>query len=285
MAMDDSFSWETAGTLSAVLTRLRQRRADFPSELLKNLTLRELRGKYKRSVLGWAWSIINPAVNLLVYAIVFGTFLRIEPDVGDPSGLHNYALFLMTGLLPWTFMTNSVAGAASSLTSYEALIKKVYFPRAVLPTAALLSHLTAFLIELLVLIVALMIAGNNVLPWLPVAAALIVLEFMFLLGIAGFLSVANVYFRDVQHFIGIFLNAWFYATPILYPFSLLPAWGQTVMQFNPMYHFTHAFRDVLYNLRGPTLQDWATMAGVAVLSMAFGGWFFRRHEGGLAEEL
>ena len=99
----------------------------YPKELLVNLTLRELRGKYKRSTLGWAWSVINPAVTIVVYTVVFSFFLRVEPPVGDPSGLNSYAFFLMTGLLPWLFTNSGIIESVGSLTANEELIKKVFF--------------------------------------------------------------------------------------------------------------------------------------------------------------
>lgn len=260
--------------------------AEFPTELLTNLTLRELRGKYKRSVLGYAWSIINPVMNLAVYGVVFGIYLRVDPPVGDPSGLKNYAFFLVSGLVCWSFLTNSLGGAVGSLVGNEGLITKVHFPRAVLPTAVTLSHLIGFLVELGVLTVAIMLLTDNmVLPWLPILIPLLAVQLCFVLGIGLFLSVANAYFRDVNHFVSIFLNAWFYATPILYPPSLVPDWARLATRLNPMTHFVQAYRDVFYDLRAPTAQEWALMVTLAAVSMTIGATFFRRHEGRLAEEL
>ncbi len=260
--------------------------AEVPTELLTNLTLRELRGKYKRSVLGYAWSIINPIMNLAVYGVVFGLYLRVDPPVGDPSGLKNYAFFLVSGLLGWTFLTNSVGGAVGSLVANENLITKVYFPRAVIPTSVTVSHLVGFLIEIGVLTAALvLIAGNMVLPWLPLLVPVVILQFFFVLGMGLFLSVANAYFRDVNHFVAIFLNAWFYATPILYPITLVPDWARTATRLNPMTHFVAAYRDVFYDLRAPSAEDWLLMAALSAVSMTIGTVFFKRHEHRLAEEL
>lgn len=251
-----------------------------------NLTLRELRGKYKRSVLGYAWSIINPITNLAVYGVVFGIYLRVNPPVGDPSGLENYAFFLVTGLLGWSFLTNSVGGAVGSLVANENLITKVYFPRTVIPTSVTVSHLVGLLIELGVLSLALLTIGHNmVLPWLPLLVPLLILQFFFVLGLGLFLSVANAYFRDVSHFVGIFLNAWFYATPILYPESLIPDWARTFTRLNPMTHFVDAYRDILYDLRFPQPKEWILLTALGLGSMIVGWGFFRRHEPRLAEEL
>lgn len=257
-----------------------------PTELLTNLTLRELRGKYKRSVLGWAWSIINPITNLAVYGVVFGAFLKVNPPVGDPSGLNNYPFFLVTGLLCWTFLTNSIGGATQSITANEGLVTKVYFPRAVLPIAVVLSHLVGFLVELLVLLVAITALTDNVVfAWLPLIVPVIVLQTGFVIGLSLILAVANSYFRDVSHFIGIFMNAWFYATPIFYPRDLPPDWAQDILRLNPMTHFVDAYRDILYDVRGPDLTHWGILVGLAVVPLAIGSWYFSRHEARLAEEL
>jgi homopolymeric O-antigen transport system permease protein len=265
-----------------------------PTELLWNLTLRELRGKFKRSTLGWLWSVINPLAMIGIYSLVFGVFFNVVPPVGDPSGMHRYGFFLVCGLLPWTFVTNALSGAAASITANEGLVKKVYFPRAVLPGASTLAWLANFGVELAVLGVVLLVAGNMIIPWIPLVLILMVLQTAFVFGIGLFLAAANSYFRDVQHFMGIGLNIWFYATPILYPVETIPEeWsvlGVTIplrdlLALNPMAIFVDAYRDALYNLRWPTFTQWAAMIAVSAVSLVAGGWCFRRLESGLAEEL
>ena len=233
--------------------------ASFPRELLRNLTLRELRGKYKRSTLGYLWSVVNPAVNLAIYTIVFGVFLDVRPPVGDPSGLEMYGFFLVAALLPWSFLTNSLTGSVGAMVGNEGLIKKVYFPRWVLPASVILSFVVGFLVELAVLAVAFSFVGNVVLEFIPVILVLVVLELGFALGIGLALSVANVYFRDIEHFLGILLNVWFYATPILYPITQVPEETElfgyeipmrSIVEANPMAGFAEAFRDCFYELRG-----------------------------------
>lgn len=268
--------------------------ASFPRELLLNLTLRELRGKFKRSALGYLWSVINPAVNLAIYTIVFGVFLKVKPPEGHPSGLKVYGFFLVAALLPWTFVTNSLGGSVGAMVGNEGLIKKVYFPRSVLPASVVLSFLVGFLVELAVLGAAFAIAGNLVLKYIPVILLLVLLELGFVLGLGLALSVANVYFRDIQHFLGIFLNVWFYATPILYRPDQVPVQGhllgmrlpmRRLIELNPMSTFADAYRNAFYDLRAPSLSK----IGVLVLwsggSLLFGSLVFRRLEPRLAEEL
>ena len=263
-------------------------------DLLLNLTLRELRGKYKRSALGWIWSLLNPLATMLIFTIVFQFFLRIEVPPGDPSGLHAFAFFLVVALLPWNFLSNAINGAMVSLTGNSNLIKKVYFPREALVAANTASWFVSFLIEMAVLSVALVIAGNFVLPWLVPVLAISVLQAAFVLGIGLALSVVNVYFRDVQHLLGILLQLWFYATPVIYPLNVVPEkarlLGQelplrTLYRSNPMVQFAEAYRDCMYHLRFPSFGRTAYLVAVAALTLAAGMAVFARLEPKLAEEL
>lgn len=265
-----------------------------PTELLRELTLRELRGRFKRSTLGWLWSVINPLSNIAVYSVVFGVFFSVVPPTGHPSGLKVYALFLVCGLLPWTFLSNGLSANTGSIVANEGLVKKVYFPRWVLPAAASIAWLVSFGVELLVLGVILLVLGNNVLPWIPMVLVLMVLMLGFVLGIGMILAAANAFFRDIQHFLGIFLNIWFYATPILYPPDLPPeeydVLGVTVpvkllLDLNPMASFVDAFRDVLYHLRWPDAAEMLTLTAYSGIALALGTWVFGRFEPRLAEEL
>src|SRR2546430_5460769 len=124
-------------------------------ELTVNLTLRELRGRYKRSALGWTWSLLNPLSTVIVYTIVFSFFLKIDPPVGHPSGLHNFSMFLLCGLLPFNFLSNGMNGSLDSLLSNSNLIRKVYFPREVLVASTVGALLVTFLVELAVVCVIL----------------------------------------------------------------------------------------------------------------------------------
>jgi len=259
-------------------------------ELLWNLTLRELRGKYKRSALGWSWSLVNPLVTMALFTVVFGVFLRTQPGRGDPSGLDVFALWLLCGLLPWNFLANTLNGGASALVGNSNLIKKVWFPRETLVGAVTGANLVTLLIELGVLAVALTVAGNRTAPlWLPMAALVTALLVLFVLGLALALSVLNVYFRDTQHFLGIALQVWFYASPIVYPASYVeghvPAAVFDAYQANPFALFAETYRDLLYDLRWPPLGALALLTLYAAGSVVLGWLVFRRLAGRLAEEL
>jgi len=260
-------------------------------ELFVNLTLRELRGKYKRSALGWTWSLLNPLATMVIFTVVFAFFLKVTPDPGNPSGIHFFAFFLLSGLLPWNYLSNGMSGSMGALIGNSNLIKKVYFPREVLVASSVASWLVSFLLELGVLAVALLVSRNMVLPWLLPGLVLVVIQSMFVVGLGLTLSVLNVYFRDVQHFIGIFLQIWFYATPIVYPISLVkkalanyPALF-TIYKLNPMVRFVGAYRSVLYDLRLPSWQDLAYVIVSSALMLVIGVFAFSKLEPKLAEEL
>ena len=263
-------------------------------ELLVNLTQREVRGKYKRSVLGQGWSLLNPLAQVLVFTLVFSLFLRIPPDVGDPSGLESFALQLLAALLPWAFFAGAVSGGMSSLLSNANLVKKVYFPREILVASTVFALNVSFAVELLVLLVAVSVFGGlGALPYLVVVPFLIVALTAFGLGIGLALSVANVYFRDTAQFVGIGLQVWFYLTPVIYSLDYVAASdvdvlgqpAERILGLNPMSRFVEAFRNVFYDFRFPSAGDllYITLAGA--LSLALGYWVFRRYEGRLAEEL
>jgi ABC-2 type transport system permease protein len=255
-------------------------------ELYSNLVLRELRSKYKRSFLGWSWSLVYPLATMVVYTVVFKYFLHIKPDPGQPSGLNVFALFLLCALLPWNFFQVSVNSCIGSLTSNESLIKKSYFPREVLPAATVGANLVSHLIEMGLLLVALLAFGNwRAAVYLPIAIVLTLIMTVFGLGFGLLLSVLNVYFRDIQHFMGILFLVWFYLTPIIYPMSYVPAHYQTWLKLNPMTDASLSYRAVLYDGRFPGWLQFAYFAAWAIGMFIAGLIVFNRLEAGLAEEL
>lgn len=264
-------------------------------ELTWNLTLRELRSKYKRSVLGWSWSLLNPLATVIIYSLVFRLFMRVEIPPGDPSGLSAFGLWLLTGLLPWNFFAAGLTTSMGTIVGNSGLITKVFFPRHALVVASIASLVVSFSIEMGVLLTILLLFGNMVLPWIPMVLVLMAIQAVFVLGIGLALSVLTVYFRDLQYLIGtVLLQAWFFATPIVYPLSIVPdtadAWGVTVpvgtlYRLNPMTQFAGAYRNAVFDLRWPPLVTMGYLVVVALLSLAAGWWIFRRFEGRLAEEL
>jgi lipopolysaccharide transport system permease protein len=191
-------------------------------ELFYNLTLRDLRSKYKRSVIGWGWSMINPLANMLIYTIVFSMLLHIHPPEGIPSGINNYALMLLAAMLPFNFFQGSVMESMGSLVGNQNLIQKTYFPRELLPAATVASKVVSHLIEMGLLLVAVVAWGNwRALMYLPFVVVVMIVVMIFGLGLAFLFSIGNVFYRDIYHFSGIFFFLWMFLTPIAYPFYIV----------------------------------------------------------------
>jgi ABC-2 type transport system permease protein len=268
------------------LTELRSSR-----ELLLNLTLREIRGKYKRTALGHVWSLVNPIAQMAIYSVVFGFVLRGRPAVGDPSGLNVFALWLSAALVPWLFFNNVVVTGMASVLTNANLIKKVYFPRETLVISNMLSWLFTHLIEMSVLVVATLVFGGEPLLYLPATLFFIVLMALFALGVSYALAVANVYFRDTQHFITLFMQMWLYATPILYPVSLVASRAHKyphllfIYRLNPIERFTEVFRNTIYDGRWPSLSNTLFLTLVSLGVLVGGRAIFLRFSTRLAEEL
>lgn len=267
-------------------------------ELLVNLTLREVRGKYKRTVFGQLWSLANPLALMVIYTIVFAFILRVEPEPGDPSGLNVFAVWLLCALLPWTFFANVVTSGAGSLIANAGLIQKVAFSRIVLPLSLVGSSIYNWLFEMGVLLIVLVIIGSFVWPWIPLLLVIMFLLAVFAAGVALMLAIANVYFRDTQWFLGIILQMWMYLTPIIYPASLVSQQSERVgylfgtgltvdfvYNLNPMTHFVEVFRNMLYDNRWPDPTEWLICALWAVVSLFVGVVVFRKNENNLAEAL
>jgi ABC-type polysaccharide/polyol phosphate export permease len=258
-------------------------------ELLWNLTLRELRTKYRRSFLGWAWSLINPLATVAIFSYVFGTVFGAQPPEGDPSGLHNFALYLLCALLPWNFFIMVTNGGMFSLTANAGLVRKVAFPRETLIFAQVFHGLVQFSIEMGLLTVVLLIAGSPLLPWLPVTFLLMVLVAAFAAGIALALAAISVYFRDVAYLWSIITQIWFYATPIVYPGTLLEESVseevQRLLSYNPFAQFAEAFRRTMYDARPPGLTATLVLAAMSIVTLVVGWWIFSKLSRRFAEEL
>jgi ABC-type polysaccharide/polyol phosphate export permease len=254
-------------------------------ELLANLTMRDIKGKYRRTIFGQLWSLINPIATMLVYSVVFAVLLRTQPPAGNPSGLNSYPLWLLCGLLPWIFFSKTITDSMGSVVNNAGLISKVYFTRIDLPLAAAGSAGFTWLVEMGVVSVVVLFFGGWSLPWIPVVLIFMVLLTMFASGIGMLLAIANVHFRDMQHFVAIALQLGMYLTPVLYPLTLVQQlashkgqWVLTVFELNPMAHFTTVFRNLLYDNRWPTVSDDLWCVGCAVLVFALGSFVFIRNE-------
>lgn len=217
-------------------------------ELIRNLVARDLKVRYRNSALGVLWSLLNPLLMTLVFTVVFTLML--------PSDIEHYPVFFLCGFLPWAFLSTSLTGATGSIVNNAPLVKKVYFPREILPLSNVLSNLVNFLVALLVLFAMIFVSQVKLTPAVLMLPLVIMAQVMFIAGLALLLSTANVFFRDTQHILEIVLLAWFFLTPIFYPIKTLPESAEIlgftvdiqlwVRRLNPMASLVASYRDVLY---------------------------------------
>lgn len=258
-----------------LLSRLREIYAY--REMLINLVAKELRARYKGSILGFLWTFLNPLLMLIVYSIVFSFITR--------SNIKNYAMFLFVALLPWNYLSTSLLQGAGSLVHNANLIKKVYFPREVLPLSVVLANLVNYLLGLFILIPALLVFRVRLTSALLAFPLVLLAETFLVAALALLVSVGNVYFRDLEHITGVFLTMWFFLTPVLYPPDIIPESVRTVFALNPMTPLITAYRDVFFNGVWPDME----MLGVLTLGyfLLFLGSLvaFERWQRGVAEEV
>ncbi len=257
--------------------------------LIGNLAQRELKAKYKKSVLGWAWSLINPAATLLIYTLVFGAFLRIQPPIAGNGHLKSFALYLFAALIIWNYFNGMIAGGMASLLGAGPLIKKVYFPAECVIIANALATLLQASVESFILASVMVIVGNVAPTFLlfPLVLAMLV---MFCLGVSLIASLVNAYFRDVNYIVVISMNLFFYATPIIYPLRIIPKKlhgvpARTIISLNPLAKFVQASRDIFYGIRVPTFGTWAYLFIWSVGMLSIGWTIFNRFARDVAEEL
>lgn len=241
-------------------------------ELVYFLTWRDVKVRYKQTVLGAAWAILQPVLTMLIFSLFFGKLARIPSD-GIP-----YPLFSLAGLVPWTFFSNGLTQASNSLVGNANLITKVYFPRLVAPLATVLAGVIDVVLACGVLVV--MMAYYRVAPsphmvWLPFVLLLVVIV---ALGTGLWLSAMNVQFRDVRYAVPFLAQLWLFATPIAYPSSLLKQPWRTVYAINPMVGAVEAFRWCVFHTSAAPLAQAVVSSAVAVTVLVSGAMYFRRME-------
>ena len=231
-------------------------------EVLYSLLARDLKVKYKRTSLGYFWSLLNPLLQLAVSAAVFSHLVG--------KGMDNYTHFLFSGLLAWTFFQSSLTMASRSIIEGENFIKKIYLPKLIFPLSKVCLRAIDFLFSLLALSLIGLVAGFSFKVTTVLLVPAILLLFIFTLGLSVVVAVADVYFRDVEYLLGVFLQLLYFATPILYPVTALPDQYQTFLRFNPLYPQIHLFQQLLYFGNWPTAAEWLAATGVAFGMFALG---------------
>jgi ABC-type polysaccharide/polyol phosphate export permease len=246
-------------------------------ELLSELTIREIKQRYKQSILGYAWVILNPFCQMLVMAFVFSKIMRI-PNLGVP-----YSIYLYAGLLPWTLLSNSLVSAVNSLVSNAGLITKIYFPREVFVASTILAKIVDFLLAITVFI-AFMIYFRIPLTWhvlwvLPI----FFIQQLFTYGLALILATANLFYRDVQYVFNLVILVWMYLTPVIYPTELFPDQYRWIFQINPMAIIINAYRQVLLAGAEPNYFSLSIATLLSLTLLIVGFKLFKRLEGVFAD--
>jgi len=241
--------------------------------VVQNMVRTELRVRYQRSVMGFLWTLINPLLMMAVLSVVFSTLMPV-----DPTARGSYTLYLLAGMIPWGIMAGSVTESAVCIIQNEGLIKKIYIPKLVFPLVRVLINLTTGIFSLTALFLILIPLGarpSTAMLFLPAAIALLC---TFTLGLSLLVSTANTFFRDCGHLVGVFIQAWYFATPIIYPIARFDESRRWLFLLNPAYYFIEIFHDVLCYGRWPQLSIVLAAAALASVSLGIGYAAFKSNE-------
>ena len=247
-------------------------------ELLKTSIKKDIRGRYKNSILGVFWSFLNPLLQLAVYAIVFPLILK--------SSEPNYVIFLIVGIIPWNFFTTVINQGTTTIVNNGNIIKKVYFPREILPISVVTSGLINFFISCIIILIFIIFGGMSLSLVMLLLPLITLIQYILSLGIIFILSAINVYIRDIEYIVNFIVMMLFYATPILYSSELFANTAfEWIMNINPMAHIINAYRDIFYY---QVLPDFSILAIVGIISFVIlivGYQIFKKLEKRFAEEL
>ncbi len=248
-------------------------------EFLKTNVKKDIRGKYKASFLGVLWSFINPLLQVVVYAIVFPYLMR-------GSAIPNYLLFIICGIIPWTWLTNSILIGTTSITGNGNLIKKVYFPREILPISAVTSGAVNFLISCVIILLFAIFTGSGITWHIVFLPFIMVVQYIFSLSLILLTSAINVYVKDVEYIMNFIINLLFYATPILYPASMFA--GSNIMwifRLNPFAHIIDAYKNIFYVHTVPGIKSLLILLLVGIVLLIISYMIFKKLEKRFAEEV
>lgn len=246
-------------------------------QLLKSNVQKEIRGKYKGSFLGVLWSFINPLLQVLVYAIVFPFIMKNTQE--------NYVVFLIIGILPWTWFITAINQGTSCILANAGIIKKVYFPREILPISVVTSEAVNFIISTIIIIAFVLGYGVGISKYVVFYPIVLLVQYFLLIGISFIVSSVTVYFRDLQHFIGIALQLLFYATPIVYAPGQIPESFQWIIKYNPMTYIINGYRNIFYYKQTPDFAGLGIVFVISIVLCVVGYFIFQKLQKRFAEEM
>lgn len=246
-------------------------------ELLKTNVKKDIGGKYKNSFLGVLWSFINPLLQIAVYAFVFQIIMR--------SNIENYAVYLCCALVPWQYFSSVVLRGAATIIDNGNIIKKVYFPREILPLSIVTSEGINFLISTIIILGFVIISGIGLSFNIFWYFLILAIQYIVSLGISFIVSSLSVYFRDFLHLLGVFMQLLFYATPIVYSANDVPASFRWLLKVNPMSYLIEGYRSIFYDKIPPNFRSLGIALIMGIILCVIGYLTFRKLEKGFAEEI
>ena len=248
-------------------------------ELLKTSVKKDIGGKYKHSFLGVLWSFINPLLQILVYALIFPLVMK------NGGSYKDYTVFMVCGLIPWAYFTTVINRASFIMIENGNILKKVYFPRSILPLSLVTSETINFLVSCIIILAFIVIKGFGISKFILFFPLVLLIQYVLLLGIALIFSAVTVYMRDIQHFIGVVLQLLFYATPIVYSIDTIPENFRWILKWNPMTYIIEGYRAIFYNQTMPDLKSLGVLGIISIIILIVGYQLFNKLQKRFAEEL
>lgn len=248
-------------------------------EMIRSLVVRDLRGRYKNSALGFFWTFLNPLCQLIVYTFVFSVLMPME-------GIDNYYIHLFVALVPWIFFSTCLTGGSRAIVDQQDMVKKIYFPREVIPLAYTTSQFVNMLLTFIVIFAVVIFTGFGVnfkaVLCLPLV---LIIHYILALGITFISSAVTVYLRDTEMILGVISLAWMYLSPIIYPISLVPERFMKIYNLNPLTPIIIAYRDILYYKKMPNLKTLLLAGVLGIVVLLIGVWTFKALKKRFVEEL
>ncbi len=243
------------------------------TDLLKGFVVRDIKGSFAGSMGGFLWTIISPLATIIAYFFVFSVVMRVSVSV-EETGTDRFALFFLSGFFPWIMFADCLAKSVGVLLNEAALITKVMFPVELLPISTVISTFIVNCVGFLLLLIYLAFTGFFHWAWLLIPPLLLI-EALFVLGIAFFISSLCVFIRDTREILTILLMLWFFGTPIIYPSSMVPEGFRIVLGLNPLTLFVNTFREIILMNRIDVASFFQLLC-ISLISYAFGAWFFTK---------
>ena len=245
--------------------------------MLFTLVKQDLQGRYKGSIFGFLWTLLNPLFMLLIYSVVFQFVFK--------SGIEHYPIYLFVSLMPWNAFNSMIGGGTTCASNNASILKKVYFPREVLPLSVIISNTIQYCFSLVITIIAILVSGIGLSFNALFLPLIILVQITFAFGLILMLSAANVFVRDVQYMMNPIMMIWMYASPILYSISMVPEKFLNIYKLNPMVSILQGYQDILYNKTLPDFKSLGITFGISIILVVLGWLIFNKLQKRFAEEV